>query len=94
MPSFYPTTCAAWLGAQATGKWFVMDASFALGDLLKLELHNYVDACAGIVDRAQKELIIEKALAHIEDAWGRFTLTFAPYQVSNTHSLGPSIPLT
>ncbi len=39
---------------QATGKWFVMDASFCLGDLLKLELHNFVDACSEIVDRAQK----------------------------------------
>ena len=31
-----------------------MDANFCLGDLLKLELHNYVDACSEIVDRAQK----------------------------------------
>ena len=36
---------------QATGKVFVMDARFALGDLLALELHNYVDACSEIVDR-------------------------------------------
>ena len=66
---------------QATGKWFVMDASFCLGDLLKLELHNYVDACSEIVDRAQKELIIEKALARIADAWSRFELSFTQYQV-------------
>ena len=66
---------------QATGKWFVMDAKFCLGDLLKLELHNFVDACSEIVDRAQKELIIEKALARIEDAWSRFTLSFSQYQV-------------
>lgn len=36
---------------QATGKQFVMDARFCLGDLLALELHNYVDACSEIVDR-------------------------------------------
>jgi dynein heavy chain len=30
---------------QTTGKHFVMDDKFCLGDLLALELHNYVDAC-------------------------------------------------
>jgi dynein heavy chain len=29
----------------------VMDEKFSLGDLLALELHNYVDACSEIVDR-------------------------------------------
>lgn len=36
---------------QTTGKHFVMDDRFCLGDLLALELHNYVDACSEIVDR-------------------------------------------
>ncbi len=45
---------------QATGKTFVMDDKFSLGDLMKLGLHHYVDICAEIVDRAQKELIVEK----------------------------------
>ncbi len=36
---------------QTTGKQFVMDDKFCLGDLLALELHNYVDACSEIVDR-------------------------------------------
>lgn len=69
------------LGLQATGKHFVMDGKFALGDLLGLELHNYVDACSEIVDRAQKELIIEKALKKIEETWAALGLTFSPYQV-------------
>jgi hypothetical protein len=30
---------------QTTGKHFTMDEKFCLGDLLALELHNYVDAC-------------------------------------------------
>ncbi len=58
-----------------------MDDKFNLGDLLKLELHNYVDACSEIVDRAQKELVIEKSLRKIEDTWGALNLTFSPYQV-------------
>ncbi|KAK9866454.1 hypothetical protein WJX84_011662 [Apatococcus fuscideae] len=69
---------------KATGKNFVMDDKFNLGDLLKLELHNYVDACSEIVDRAQKELVIEKSLRKIEDTWGALNLTFSPYQETDT----------
>ena len=57
-----------------------MDASFSLGDLLRVGLHQAVDACSEIIDRAQKELIIEKALKKIEDTWGGLTLSFTPYQ--------------
>lgn len=59
-----------------------MDASFSLGDLLRVGLHSAVDACSEIIDRAQKELIIEKALKKIEDTWGTLSLSFAPYQAS------------
>ncbi|GBF97683.1 flagellar outer dynein arm heavy chain beta [Raphidocelis subcapitata] len=72
---------------QATGKVFVMDARFALGDLLALELHNYVDACSEIVDRAQKELNIEKQLKRIEDTWRGLALEFVPYQDTDVNSL-------
>ena len=37
-----------------------MSSTFTLGDLLKLELHTCVDACTDIVDRAQKEMLVEK----------------------------------
>lgn len=57
-----------------------MDASFSLGDLLRVGLHQAVDACSEIIDRAQKELIIEKALKKIEDTWSALTLSFTPYQ--------------
>ena len=42
---------------RATGKTFVKDDKFSLGDLLALGLHNYVDDCSEIVDRAQKVCI-------------------------------------
>ena len=58
-----------------------MGSDFRLGNLLALELHLNVDACAEIVDRAHKELIIEKALGKIEATWALLSLTFAPYQV-------------
>lgn len=51
---------------QATGKRFVVDANFKLGDLLRLGLHACVDVCTEIVDRAQKELLVEKA-----SGWGQ-----------------------
>jgi hypothetical protein len=57
-----------------------MDASFSLGDLLRVGLHQAVDACSEIIDRAQKELIIEKALKKVEDTWGAMSLSFTPYQ--------------
>ena len=58
-----------------------MDDSFSLGALLRLGLHHHVEACSEIVDRAEKELVIENALRKIEDAWGGLALAFAPHQV-------------
>jgi Dynein heavy chain, N-terminal region 2 len=67
--------------AQATGKFFTMDVNFALGDLVRLQLHSHIDACTEIVDRAHKELTIEKALQRIDDTWSRLRLSFAKHQV-------------
>ena len=64
---------------RATGKQFTMDDSFALGDLLSLGLHGYVDEVADIVDRAQKELIIEKQLAKMDEIWNELRLGFIQY---------------
>lgn len=66
---------------QATGKEFKMAEDFKLGDLLAMELHLFADACAEIVDRAHKELIVEKQISKIEAAWATLSLTFAPYEV-------------
>ena len=66
---------------KATGTHFSMDESFSLGALMRLGLHQHVDACSEIVDRAEKELVIEKALRKIEDAWAGLALAFSPYQV-------------
>lgn len=45
---------------QSIKKSFVVDERLTLGDILALGLHKYGDACAEVVDCAQKELIIEK----------------------------------
>jgi len=65
---------------KATGKVFSMGQGFSLGDLLRLQLHVYADACAEIVDRAQKEQVIEKALAKISATWESMQLTFTPHK--------------
>ena len=58
-----------------------MGQDFSLGDLLRLQLHVHAEACAEIVDRAQKEQVIEKALRKISDTWNAMQLTFTPYKV-------------
>ena len=74
------TNNLALLLIQATGKEFTISADSKLGDLLAMELHLYAEACAEIVDRAHKELIIEKQISKIESTWAMLSLTFAPYQ--------------
>ena len=64
---------------DATGKQFVMDEKFCLGDLLALELHKFQDDCGEITERADKELIIEKNLKKIEDTWSGMDLAFTNY---------------
>ena len=70
-----------------TGKQFTMDDKFNLGNLLALELHNCVDAVSEIVERAQKELVIEKALKKIEDTWAALALDFSPFPDSEVKNL-------
>eukprot|EP00898_Chlorokybus_atmophyticus_P007698 jgi/Chlat1/792/Chrsp104S01257 len=62
---------------RATGIHFVMDDKFNLGNLLDLKLHEYVDAVSEIVDRAQKELTIERLLKRIDETWSSLALDFA-----------------
>jgi len=65
---------------RATRKNFTKDDNFTLGDLLKLGLHNFVEEVGEIVDRAQKELLIEKQLAKIKDTWETMEMGYMQYQ--------------
>lgn len=71
---------------KTTGKNFVMDEKFNLGNLLALELHQCVDAVSEIVERAQKELVIEKALKKIEETWASLNLAFQAFHDSEARS--------
>ena len=72
---------------KATGKHFVMDDTFNLGDLLALELHTCVDAVSEIVERAQKELVIEKQLVKFDETWSALNLDFSPFPDSEVLNL-------
>jgi dynein heavy chain len=47
-----------------------------LGYLLSLNIHKHIETVADVVDRAQKELTIEKALDKIETTWNSMTVKF------------------
>ena len=64
---------------KATNKHFVLDEHFSLGNMLALSLHECVDVVSETVERAQKELVIEKALTKIEDTWISVQVSFAPF---------------
>jgi dynein heavy chain len=61
---------------KATNKHFVLDENFSLGNMLALSLHECVDVVSETVERAQKELVIEKALTKIEDTWVGLQVSF------------------
>ncbi|EFC48546.1 hypothetical protein NAEGRDRAFT_55628 [Naegleria gruberi] len=52
------------------------DDNFNLDQLLDLGLHSYVDTVQTIVDKASKELIIEKALTKVESVWSTLNFDF------------------
>ncbi|CAH2292037.1 dynein heavy chain 9, axonemal [Pelobates cultripes] len=54
---------------QATGVRFTMDEETTLADLLKLNLHNFEDEVRGIVDKAVKEMGMEKVLKELDSTW-------------------------
>ncbi|XP_065180851.1 dynein beta chain, ciliary-like [Sycon ciliatum] len=56
---------------QATKVKFVMSDETNLDDLLKLNLHNFEDEVRGIVDKATKELNMEKIIGEMEVTWAQ-----------------------
>ena len=46
-----------------------MDESTTLSDLLSLNLHEFEDEVRGIVDKAVKEMSMEKVLKELDTTW-------------------------
>ncbi|KAM8838403.1 dynein axonemal heavy chain 11 [Synchiropus picturatus] len=61
---------------NTTGVTFVMGEGTTMGDLLDLQLHRVEDEVKNIVDKAVKELGIEKVLAEIDQTWSVMSLSY------------------
>ncbi|XP_049632688.1 dynein axonemal heavy chain 9 [Suncus etruscus] len=54
---------------QITGVSFIMDENTTLAQLLHLQLHHFEDEVQGIVDKAVKEMGMEKILKELQITW-------------------------
>ncbi|MGH0123010.1 UNVERIFIED_CONTAM: hypothetical protein FKN15_017133 [Acipenser sinensis] len=64
---------------QATGVKFTMDEDTTLADLLQLNLHNFEDEVRGIVDKAVKEMGMEKVLKELNATWSSMEFQYEPH---------------
>ncbi|XP_061318003.1 dynein axonemal heavy chain 9-like [Pezoporus flaviventris] len=68
---------------QMTGVRFVMDVDTTLADLLKLNLHNFEDEVHGIVDKAVREMSMEKVLKELKMTWGSMEFQYELHPRTN-----------
>ncbi|XP_010071976.1 PREDICTED: dynein heavy chain 9, axonemal-like, partial [Pterocles gutturalis] len=64
---------------QMTRVKFVMDSDTTLADLLKLNLHNFEDEVRGIVDKAVREMSMEKVLKELKMTWSTMEFQYEPH---------------
>ncbi|XP_058532038.1 dynein axonemal heavy chain 9 isoform X2 [Ochotona princeps] len=64
---------------QATGVSFTMDESITLAHLLQLQLHHFEDEVRGIVDKAVKEMCMEKTLRELQTTWADMEFQYEPH---------------
>ncbi|NXN96056.1 DYH9 protein, partial [Rhinopomastus cyanomelas] len=62
-----------------TGVRFVMDSDTTLADLLKLNLHDFEDEVRGIVDKATREMSMEKVLKELKMTWSTMEFQYEPH---------------
>lgn len=75
-PRHWGMLAAATTTSPSSIAFTVPVATTLLGYLLSLNLHKHVETVADVVDRAQKELTIEKALDKIESTWNSMPAKF------------------
>ncbi|XP_008058125.2 dynein heavy chain 9, axonemal-like [Carlito syrichta] len=68
---------------QATGVSFRMDKDTTLAHLLQLQLHHFEDEVRGIVDKAVKEMGMEKTLKELETTWAGMEFHYEPHPQTN-----------
>ncbi|NXB13890.1 DYH9 protein, partial [Rhagologus leucostigma] len=64
---------------QVTGVRFVMDSDTTLADLLKLNLHQFEGEVHGIVDKAVREMSMEKVLKELRMTWSSREFQYEPH---------------
>ncbi|CAF3393401.1 unnamed protein product [Rotaria sp. Silwood1] len=64
---------------KATGVKFEMTDSTTFADLLALRLHQYEDEVKNIVDKAVKEMAMEKVLRELDNTWKTMEFTLEPH---------------
>ncbi|CAG5911397.1 unnamed protein product [Menidia menidia] len=64
---------------NATGVCFTMDQDTTLADLLKLNLHCFEEEVRGIVDKAAKEMAMEKVLSELNSTWTGMRFQYEPH---------------
>ncbi|XP_039265498.2 dynein beta chain, ciliary-like [Styela clava] len=65
---------------QAAKVRFTMNEKTTLADLLKLNLHNFEDEVRGIVDKAVKEMGMEKILKELDTTWSMMDFEYDEHQ--------------
>ncbi|XP_021550173.1 LOW QUALITY PROTEIN: dynein axonemal heavy chain 9 [Neomonachus schauinslandi] len=72
---------------QATGASFTMDEDATLAHLLQLQLHHFEDEVRGIVDKAVKEMAMEKTLKELQTTWASREFQYEPHPRTNVPQL-------
>ncbi|XP_022380343.1 dynein heavy chain 9, axonemal [Enhydra lutris kenyoni] len=72
---------------QATGATFTMDEGATLAHLLQLQLHHLEDEVRGIVDKAVKEMAMEKTLKELQTTWASREFQYEPHLRTNVPQL-------
>lgn len=75
---------------KTTGVTFVLTKDMKFQDLLSLQLHKYEDDVKVIVDRATKELSMEKVLNDLGKTWSAMEFTYEIHESTKTPLLKSS----
>ncbi|KAI9209879.1 dynein heavy chain and region D6 of dynein motor-domain-containing protein, partial [Polychytrium aggregatum] len=75
---------------KTTGVTFVLTKDMKFQDLLSLQLHKYEDDVKVIVDRATKELAMEKVLNDLTKTWSVLEFTYEIHESTKTPLLKSS----
>jgi dynein heavy chain, axonemal len=70
-----------------TNVQFSMSSQTTLEDLLKLNLYNFEDEVRNIVDKAVKEMSMEKTIKDIENVWTTMEFSTDPHPRTGIHML-------